>query len=83
MSCRECGKKTMHTCRRGNPDPLISQYYAYQGRGKQSYTNPNKVKLFKLLDDVFSRRGIKNIFDGVDNDIVEEILVKWLGLIAS
>lgn len=44
--------------------------------GKKKLSN-NYGKVYDIIDDISSRRGIKNEWEAIDADIQDEIIEKW------
>lgn len=56
---------------------LMDEYY--ERRGKKLL--PDKKILFGILEDLKDRRGLRQEFDQIDDEIKEELLQAWLVVI--
>ena len=52
---------------------LIDDFYNYKENEEEVISVPQKI-LFDIVDDFTDRRSLKQAWDGIDNDIKEEIL---------
>lgn len=58
--------------------------YTVFGEGEAPKPIPkSKECLFKLVRDFTDRRGLRQEFDQIDDDIKDEILETWLGIIET
>ena len=58
---------------------LKDEYHAYILDGKK--VSKSKQILFKILHDFTDRRGLRQGWEQIDDDIQEEILETWLKMI--
>ena len=56
---------------------LLEKYYH---RSTLNISNNENI-LFRILDDITDRSGLQNAWDGIDEDIQNEILETWLDII--
>jgi hypothetical protein len=59
---------------------LLEEFYDYY---KEKPTDPAKKILFAVLNDLFDRRGLRQEWDGFDEDIKEELLETNLKIVAK
>jgi len=53
----------------------------FQNYNEVKPTDPAKKILFAVLDDLFGRKGLGNEWDGIDDEIREELLADNLELV--
>jgi hypothetical protein len=58
---------------------LLDEYYDYHA-GVTSTTIAKRI-LFEIVDDFTDRRGLRQEWETIDDDIKEEILGAWLEII--
>ena len=66
--------------RRGGAMSLLEEF---NNRYKESPTDPAKKILFRVLGDVFGRRGFDNAWDDIDDEIREELLAENLEIVKN
>ncbi len=55
----------------------------FQNYYKEKPTEPAKKILFAVLNDIFDRRGLRQEWDGIDDDIREELLAENLKIVTK
>lgn len=68
--------------------PLKDDYYNFvlQGTGPDypPVNEPVQRRIaFRILQDMTDRRGLRQEWEQIDDDIQEEIIEEWIGLIAA
>jgi len=58
---------------------IMSEYSDYI-LDKKETTNSKKI-LFEIVSDLTGRRGLRQEWEGIDDDIQEEIMDEWLEII--
>ena len=59
---------------------MMEKYYMYLESGKKEGTNSERI-LFEILHDFTDRRGLRQEWEQIDEDIQNEILQKWFDII--
>ena len=72
----ECSKK--YERRTAMEESLLKEFQKYY---EVKPTDPAKKILFAVLDDLFGRKGLDNEWDGIDDDVREELLATNLELV--
>ncbi len=60
---------------------LLEKYYAYRF-DNEAATIEEQIA-FDIIKDLTDRGGLDNEWDSIDNDIKEEIIGKWIGLVKA
>lgn len=62
---------------------LRAEYWEWATRILKGEKHPDKAKniLFAIVNDFTDRRGLRHEWEQIDNDIQNEVLVEWLGII--
>lgn len=56
----------------------MTLYEEYLDRREKPPSDPAKVALFGIVADLTDRSGLDSAFDGIDDDIKDEMLEQWL-----
>lgn len=57
---------------------IEEKYYDYVLNGIE--VSKAEAIVFKIIQDLTDRRGLKQEFNSIDDDIKEEIFNKWIGI---
>ncbi len=60
---------------------LMDEYY--QRHDKPQTIDAPKQRLFALLSDFTDRRGLRQEWDQIDDEVKEEILQTWLNILSQ
>ena len=59
---------------------LIEKYYKYAGGEKPSITKSEEI-IFDIIDDLTDRRGLRQEWEDIDDEVKEEIIKTWIDLV--
>ena len=62
------------------PDSKYSDAY-YKQVLEDERAEGNLAKVFDIIADLTDRRGLRQEWEGIDADIHDEIIEKWLGIL--
>ncbi len=63
--------------------PLQQKYDAYTYDNNSEGISKEEQIVFDIIADIKDRRGLKSEWNSIDEDIVEEIIEKWTGVVKN